>query len=196
MRTARLHLSVLLLAVLTIMAASCATAKGADSRQGYTVHASFAKGYGDLHSLKVGADLVVVGRVGSLLRTTSTPSRAGAPTAGLIFSDYAFQVQQVLSGTLSGATITVHQTGGTANGRTLELDNDPLLQVGQEDILFLHHDPATNTYYVIGGPQGRFVVINGLVSSLARAYPKQHIQDSVDINQEPLADFVNAIRSA
>jgi hypothetical protein len=56
---------------------------------------------------------------------------------------------------------------------TLVLREDPLMNVGDELILFLHHFRETDPndyYYVEGGPQGRFIVHGSKVYGLADLY--------------------------
>ncbi len=66
--------------------------------------------------------------------------------------------------------LTVEQVGGTdAQGQQwVDMDN-PLFQVGQEEILFLLQDP-NGTYSTVAGPQGRFSIdVAGKVQSRAPA---------------------------
>lgn len=92
----------------------------------------------------------------------------------LLNTNYSFNVISLLKGEVSADTIYVHQTGGTLGNLTLVLREDPLMNVGDELILFLHHfksmEDDPNDYYVEGGPQGRFIVYGSKVYGLADLY--------------------------
>lgn len=101
----------------------------------------------------------------------------------LLSTNYSLKVISLLKGEVSADTIYVHQTGGTLGNLTLILREDPLMNVGDELILFLHHfksmenDP--NDYYVEGGPQGRFIVHRYKVYGLADFYGIPDVQGMV-----------------
>jgi hypothetical protein len=91
----------------------------------------------------------------------------------LLHTNYSFNVISLLKGEVSADIIYVHQTGGTLGNMTLVLREDPLMNVGDELILFLHHFRETDPndyYYVEGGPQGRFIVHGSKVYGLADLY--------------------------
>lgn len=95
------------------------------------------------------------------------------PNPGLLVTDATVQVVQTLRGSVQpGQTLTVEQVGGTdPQGQQWVDEANPLLQVGQEEILFLMPTPTANgKYATIGGPQGRFSITStGLVQSRAPA---------------------------
>jgi hypothetical protein len=121
---------------------------------------SWTKGYSSLKGLKQDADLGVQGHFTAVVDTPNDSS-------GLVSTDFTFTITRVLwdpHHQIPGSTsnITIHQTGGCIGDTLYRVDDDPLFQIGEEAILFLHQF-SPDQYYVIGGPSGRFEVRNGLV---------------------------------
>jgi hypothetical protein len=91
----------------------------------------------------------------------------------LLSTNYSFNVISLLKGEVSADIIYVHQTGGTLGDETFIMREDPLMNVGDELILFLHHFRETDPndyYYIEGGPQGRYIVYDSKVYGLADLY--------------------------
>ncbi len=83
------------------------------------------------------------------------------PDPGVALTDSTIQVLETWRGNAAQTdrTLTVTQAGGTdAQGQQVRQVDDPLLQVGQEEVLFLAPIPGTGKYSTVGGPQGRFPV--------------------------------------
>ena len=79
------------------------------------------------------------------------------------FTDYQITVQDVLRGSTDDEIVTVRVRGGTAGGVTEICSPVPVLNAGEEYLLFLYQPGrggAFNTegdyYYVLGLPQGTF----------------------------------------
>jgi hypothetical protein len=104
----------------------------------------------------------------------SAPARAQdgilTPPSGIPVTDFTLEITQVLDGNLAkGSRITVSQPGGTIElpnpagskaptlVRTLVAEHDPLMVVGQEQVLFLQGS-SDGTFHVAGGPDGRFTL--------------------------------------
>lgn len=144
--------------------------------------ASWLKSFQDLEEMATDSDLVVKGTVVAVVQ----PSRViGGPNPprkvkeagirpGVLFTDYILLVEQVLKGqTLVHGTITVVQTGGIYNGITYYMEDDPLFQIGEHVVLFLHdisgdpiHAPNTQKYVLNGTPQARFRTTYGRVAPI------------------------------
>jgi hypothetical protein len=126
------------------------------------MEASWAEWYTDLHTLKAHSDVVVVGSIAGI---TSVAKNQGVP-----FTVYKLSVTQVLydkAHRITGNSIPLNQTGGILNGVQYATDDDPLFVVGEQSVLFLRFDPATNLFFVAGGPSGRFRVANDIVTPIA-----------------------------
>jgi outer membrane murein-binding lipoprotein Lpp len=107
--------------------------------------------YNNIHELTAHSDLAAAG---------SFTAVAGHSAGNAPATDFTFTISRVLSDKLKkesvGATITIHQTGGTmADGSPVEASDDPLFKVGENSVLFLH-EISPGHFYVIGGPNGRF----------------------------------------
>jgi len=125
------------------------------------VEESLTKGYHSLTGLKQDADLGVQGLFTAVVDTTSPDS------SGLVYTDFTFTITHVLwdpHHQIPGSTnsVTIHQTGGCTGGTFYKVADDPLFQIGEEAILFLHQF-SSGQYFVIGGPSGRFEVRHGFV---------------------------------
>lgn len=147
------------------------------------IAASWAVGYHDLASLKKASDVAVAGSIAGI---------AGQTANGQIpFTDFTFAIQQVIYDPhqmATGKTLLIHQTGGIVNGQTVSISDDPLFKVGEHDVLFLHQY-SPGHFFVEGGPSGRFVVRNGLVSPISG----EGVKLSGSVTE---ADFIAQIQQA
>lgn len=127
--------------------------------------ASWPRLYQNLSDLKHASDVVVEGSITGIKQQTVDQK--------IPYSDFNFQINQVIidpGKLINGNNIIIHQTGGpetlTINGKStqieMEISDDPLMQVGDHLILFLHQY-AAGYYFIIGGPTGRFLIQNGFV---------------------------------
>jgi hypothetical protein len=143
---------------------------------------SWAVLYHSLPDLKAHTTIAVQGRF--------TAVQAQTTDKGIPFTDFEFTVDKVLHDpghiTAPGAKLSVHQTGGTVDGKVHQIDDDPLFKVSESCVLFLdQYQPGH--YKVIGGPTGRFEVKDGAVSPASPDGAK--FNGSAD-------DFAAAVRSA
>src|SRR5262249_51574024 len=96
--------------------------------------------------------------------------RAKAPPAdpGLPVTQFTVQITTVISGqAAANGQIVVTQPGGPIDlptyphgpklHRIIEVGHDHLIKPGEEQVFFLS-PAADGTYFVVGGPQGRFFV--------------------------------------
>jgi hypothetical protein len=145
---------------ISLMTLMWVAACGAGSGDGGVTHldADWTVLYHDLGHLKRASDLAVAGTFASASGQTVQD--------GIPYSDFVFTVNRPIydpGRRLQTTSITVHQTGGTLNGRVAEIQDDPLFRVGERSVLFLH-EYSPGRYFVVGGPSGRFEVgANGAV---------------------------------
>ncbi|BCW83324.1 MAG: hypothetical protein J0I04_00990 [Paenarthrobacter ureafaciens] len=134
---------------------------GVSSSPGATVgmDASWAEGYDNLRDLKAHSSIAVEG---SFTRIIDESSIKTVP-----ITDFEFTVDKVLHdppGSLKeGTRLTVRQTGGYVDGVLHQISDDPLFKISESAVLFLK-EPEPGLFYVVGGPSGRFEVINGKVT--------------------------------
>jgi len=110
--------------------------------------------------------------------TTGTPAKAQLQN-GILQTDYTAEVLDNVRGASvkKGQKIVISQIGGKltsqgADGSAHEIivanaEHDPVMQVGDEEMLFLNQDSATGKFFTTGGGQGRFKVqSNGTLSAV------------------------------
>lgn len=123
--------------------------------------ASWSVSYTDLKSLKAASTVVIEGNIVAVASATLDTA------TNIPYTDFTVSIAKVVydpQGHVHGAAAIVHQTGGIVNDTLHQIDDDPLFQVGEHVVLFLHeYDPGK--YYVVGGPTGRFEVRSGVVSA-------------------------------
>jgi hypothetical protein len=95
--------------------------------------------------------------------TPPAPAKGAAIPAprGIIKTDFSVEVLEVLAGNSvqPGQRLTVAQIGGIDDrGRPVSIDDDPLLRIGEQEVIFLARDPASQRFFAVGGGQGRFKV--------------------------------------
>lgn len=107
----------------------------------------------------------LTGPKATMIANAPTPLPNATPAVhmddGTVMTDFTIEVLAVLRGTgiQLGQQLTVAQTGGTdGQGNQVLMQGDPLLRVGDQEILFLQQSPVNGKYYTVGGPQGRFAV--------------------------------------
>lgn len=124
-----------------------------------SMDASWAEYYHSMSDLKAHSDIAVQGTI------TKASLDPAASSANAPFTDFQLTVQstffdphhKVAAAAATPAVLTIHQTGGTVNGTTYQIEDDPLFQVGQKYVLFLR-EYSPGHYMVVGGPTGRFAV--------------------------------------
>lgn len=164
--------------ILTGRAWNASTSGTSDTAERRVFSASWEESYRSLDQLTSAAEFIVVGTVKAEATTDREDFRAGDLEGGvLVFTDFGFQVTEVLKGAINAESIIVHQTGGRDHGVLMEAEDDPLLEVGAEYVLYLHFDEVGGRYFVVGGPDGRLVVEDGKASSLSQAFPDREISD-------------------
>jgi hypothetical protein len=121
---------------------------------------SWAEEYDSIGDLKAHADLAVVGTFSSIDDQTTLDS--------IPYTDFGLTIERVLypkdgQSVKPGSVVLVHQTGGVVDKVTYQVDGDALFKIGEAVAVFLV-EYQHGYYRVIGGPTGRFEVINGIVS--------------------------------
>jgi hypothetical protein len=137
------------------------------------ISVSWADGASDMQGLFTTADAVVVGKIGKVVDETN--KLLGEPAWGkdyLYYSDFEFIIESNLKAEVKNNSIIIHQIGKAG---TQELEDDPLFQSGDSYVLFLREYKPGN-YTVLGGPQGRFKIVNDKIYSLNYIYSGNNIQ--------------------
>ena len=121
--------------------------------------ASWAEYYNSMADLKAHSDIAVLGSVSSI-------SPPALPSQGPVYQMVTLAVERTLwtrsHDTARPASVTFEQTGGTYQGVTYQVEDDPLFHVGDHAILFFT-EYSPGKYRVSGGPTGRFGIVGGQV---------------------------------
>lgn len=97
-------------------------------------------------------------------RSAGAPTPAPVANPGVLATDYTIEVTTPLRSTAAvGKYLTVSHIGGVApDGTQVTAPDEPPLQVGDEEILFLmpylQHGATVDKWQLVGGVQGRFIV--------------------------------------
>jgi hypothetical protein len=122
--------------------------------------ASWAEYYNTMADLKAHGDIAVLGTVSSI-------SPAAVPAqGGPVYQMVTLAAERTLwtrsQTTAKPASVTFEQTGGTFQGVTYQIEDDPLFHVGDRAVLFFT-EYSPGKYRVTGGPTGRFAIVGGHV---------------------------------
>lgn len=107
--------------------------------------------------------------VNLIMAGTVTSLQASQKQGPLVTTDAIFTITRIAWNPQKlnvGSAIAVRTLGGTIGNTRYEVDDLPMYQVGEHEILFLHVDSATGIAEALGGPSGRLLVQNGIVKPL------------------------------
>jgi hypothetical protein len=113
----------------------------------------------NLTELKEKSELVIHGVIeSSVVDANFDPNGIELPD---VYTKFTIKIKDVLKGSHTEDTIIVTQRGGTYNEATFRVKDDPLMTKGDEVVLYLAYSPLTESYMIIGGPQGRYQIQDG-----------------------------------
>lgn len=107
------------------------------------------------------AETVVRVRITGVSGTGNIDSTNGAP---LPYTEFDAEVVERIAGDAADS-IVIRQSGGSLDGVTYAIAEDPLMSPGEEYVLFLT-EWAPGSYKINGGPSGRFTVVGDEVQPL------------------------------
>jgi len=143
----------------------------------YIISASYAFDVSDPEQLAGYANDIFIGRVVG-------PGKS-VELGGEVYTDYRVVVQERLKGRVVD-TVTVRQTGGTAEGDTWVLEDQPLLRPGGEYLLVVTREPDRPQLTLVAGPESARAVRDSADRTETREAWKRAIQ-----NQRPPDTLVN-----
>lgn len=142
-------------------------------------------GFTTLEEVVGNSDAIVVADVQKCVKVHSHPK-----SKEIRLTDFDVTVENSVKGDLPiGRTLTVQLV---TSGEDAEYH---LMKAGERYVLFLTFNQITSSYVPVGGPQGRFKVVEGLVYSLDGIYPDLSFI-RVKVDGQPLDDFLSEIQSA
>jgi hypothetical protein len=92
-----------------------------------------------------------------------------AAAFGVIETDISFEVQKKIFGKANPKHLRVVQLGGQTGRQRLIVEGEPLSVPGLSYVLFLRKR-SDGRYSIVGGPQGRYQVVNGKLTLVSRDY--------------------------
>ena len=134
-----------------------------------------------LAALKNNVSAIIVGKVTGFANIT-----VRGDSLSTVFT--VFVNQTVKGEVTNGSTILVSQFGK----KSCPASNDPLMNVGDQAVLFLYKVPNSTVWGIFAGQQGRFLVQNGKVSSLDVVYPNTFT--SIHVQNLALDQFIVQIK--
>ena len=155
---------------------------------------SWAEGAESIKALYEMSDVVAVGKVAGIASQSEVvvgETRMGREVVYL--TDYMFQIDRALKGTSENVAMVRQTEQPNGNG---EIKDDPAFQIGAHYVLFLR-EGELGKHHVIGGPQGRFVLVNGQVFSMNFFVPERniHLPEGLHVNGLNEADFLQSLTS-
>ncbi len=184
-----------LLLLLSFSLLSCVPTNDKSISPSNTINeASWGQSYNNLNEMYNDSfvDTVLIGKITRILTViTEPPPKAASGSLHLAFTDFEFCIERTLKGKEAG-NITIHQTGASGE---FEIRDDPLFQVGEQYLLFLHKYEE-GRYFVTGGPQGRFKILGDKVYSMNYFLPPNTYFPPValDTNARDLSTFIEEIK--
>ena len=144
------------------------------------IHAMWLDDYKSLGDMSARVDAVVVGTV-----ETTRPGRVVTTRTGmdLPFTLADVRVERVIRGSV-GDLVTVEQTGGDLEGRTLHIDGDGGLYARGERVLLFLKRQEDSGYYYIASPQARYEIVDNRVRAAA---PDDAVARQLDLQELPEA---------
>jgi hypothetical protein len=158
-----------------------------------SIDASWAQSYGSIDELIADSfvNLIAVGEIDSVIEVTKKKEAENSRGPVYVYStDFSFRIDRVLKGP-DTKQVSIHQTGAEGEG---EIDQDPLFKPGERSVLFLH-EYAPGKYYVVGGPAGRYRIVDDKVYSMNYVLPPRTYfpNAGLDTNGILRTDFIQSV---
>lgn len=122
------------------------------------VHASWPKSYTEIGDLTYDSDIIALVEVTGINKTYYVNNN-------IPFTDYNVKVVTPIKGADADEQLIITQTGINSKNLIFEIEDDPLLKVGNTYLIFGYNNEV-GTVTILSGPQGRFVCNDGKVTSL------------------------------
>lgn len=132
-------------------------ANGAKEKEIRYLSASWGYNYKDIEEITKDSDLIALVTVQGV---EDTMVEYNIP-----YTIFNVEVNTPIFNSVEGENFSIYMTGCETKDKIVELIDDPLLQKGDEILVFCKKNPD-GTYQIMSGPQGRLVYENGKLSSL------------------------------
>lgn len=180
----------IVLAGMLLTMAGCAGQNDDTDYEKVNCYASWTYNYGDVAELAQDSDLIAL--------VSINQAKSSYVLSGIRMTVFPATVQERIAGE-EVKEIQLVMTGGIdeKEKRIYEIPDDPLMKEGEKYLIFARKN-EDGTYTILGGPQGRFVLEDGKVYSLAVANEQVCANYSYDIQVDGMdkADFLDEIAKA
>jgi hypothetical protein len=110
-------------------------------------------------------ELVTVSQIGVIATAQTSKQEPNAVDPTIVATIQSFTIDEIVWGKISQSSLEVKFTGGVVDrhdGRyLLQLEGQPQFRKGNQYFLVLLGPSPDGTYMLLGGPQGRYDVVNG-----------------------------------
>ena len=120
--------------------------------------ASWDYSYRDVEEIARASDRIALVSVGNVENTFIDQS--------VPYTIFSVKVDTPVYNCEEGQEFSIYMTGAETDTKIMEIAGDPLLQPGDEILVFCKENPD-GTYRILGGPQGRLVYDDGTLNSLS-----------------------------
>ncbi len=156
------------------------------------LHASWIYNYRDIEEMTNSSDVIALVRISSISKEYMSQ---GTP-----FTEYNAEVITPVLSTSKGNTLIIRVTGGTEENVIYELQDAPLLEIGDEMLIFCKQNVSTEyqSYTILSGAQGRLYYSNQKLNSLCMINEdvlQANGATNTKIKDADLEDTINQIRS-
>ncbi|MFL0195860.1 hypothetical protein ACJDU8_09835 [Clostridium sp. WILCCON 0269] len=143
--------------LLVVVFASGYMLQNNNKKQVEYLNASWIYNYRDIEEISQASDAIALVKVDGVSDTYTEQN--------ILLSEFAVEVITPVYNTNANETFTIVMTGGETDEKIVEISDDPLLQAGDEILIFCKKN-NDGTYRILSGPQGRLVYSNGKLNSL------------------------------
>ena len=154
------------------------------------ISVSWSRSYANIQELSQDSDLIALVKVKDIKETIVQ--------TGIPYTTFLVEVMEPVYNTDKGDSFVIFMTGGVKNGITVEVEDDPLLQIGEECMVFCKENPD-GTYQILSGPQGRYMHHNGKLNSLSvineRISEKSIISKIITVRDMDLSDMIIQVKN-
>ena len=168
---------------------ACGKAGNSSETREY-ITSSWSRSYADVEDLASNCDVIALVKVKKVMETVVQ--------TGIPFTTFQVEVLFPVYNMNEGDEFAIFMTGGVKDGITVEVEDDPLLQIGEECMVFCKENPD-GTYQILSGPQGRYLHQNGKLNSLSvvndRIREKSIISKIITVKDMDLSDMISQVKN-
>lgn len=171
----------------TILLVSLNACGQKESIERITASATWDTYYENIQEIALSSDIICVVKV---LNVADTYYKTDY---NIPFTEFQVEVVKALKGADEGDAFRVLQTGISTDTMIFEIEDDPLLVIGDEYLIFGEYNNL-GTVTILGGPQGRYIYEDEMISSLTSSdgYPILSLAEKVNTDSNSSFQKINA----